>query len=208
MPDRRLLELEDHINFLLKGSSPTPRPSLTHVPQAYVEAVSSNLHPRNKSEPPTQNPFTFREHTSPYPQPQALGTTFGARLQDYMAAHTEIMERLENAIFKQRKEINDRMIEMFGLLKELTASQTPEKVLVREEARHSITKNVNYIFVIQVEEEKNVVNNGAIGESIVEPRKSEEEKPLKEVDEMNEVDDKLAKSVRENVTKNEEEGSA
>ncbi|GJT97629.1 hypothetical protein Tco_1093147 [Tanacetum coccineum] len=34
------------------------------------------------------------------------------------------------------------------------------------------------------------------------------EKPLKEVDETNEFDDKLAKSVRENVTKNEEEESA
>ncbi|GKE09003.1 hypothetical protein Tco_1412554 [Tanacetum coccineum] len=31
-PDRRLLELEDQVNFLLKGSRPTPRPSSTHVP--------------------------------------------------------------------------------------------------------------------------------------------------------------------------------
>ncbi|GJT76482.1 zinc finger, CCHC-type containing protein [Tanacetum coccineum] len=30
--DRRLLELEDQIKFLLKGSRPTPRPSSTHVP--------------------------------------------------------------------------------------------------------------------------------------------------------------------------------
>ncbi|GJT96999.1 hypothetical protein Tco_1092517 [Tanacetum coccineum] len=45
MPERRLLELKDQINFLLKGSRPTPRPSSTHVPQAYVEAVSSNPHP-------------------------------------------------------------------------------------------------------------------------------------------------------------------
>ncbi|GJV11780.1 hypothetical protein Tco_1353321 [Tanacetum coccineum] len=79
-PDRRLLELEDHINFLLKGSRPTPRPSSTNIPQAYAEAV--------------------------------LGTTFEARLRDYMAAHTERMERFENAIFKQREEINDRMAEM------------------------------------------------------------------------------------------------
>ncbi|GJU27962.1 hypothetical protein Tco_1166583 [Tanacetum coccineum] len=101
------------------------------------------------------------------------------------------------------------MAEMFGLLKELTASQTSKKVLVSEEARHLITKNVNSIYLIRVEEEKNVGNNGAIGESVVEPSKSEEEKTLKEVDVMNEVerraDDKPAKSVRENVTKNEEE---
>ncbi|GJW64103.1 reverse transcriptase domain-containing protein [Tanacetum coccineum] len=38
---------------------------------------------------------------------------------------------------------------------------------------------------------KNIVNNGVIDESIVEPRKSVEEKPLNLVDETKEVDDKL-----------------
>ncbi|GJU38064.1 hypothetical protein Tco_1186418 [Tanacetum coccineum] len=120
-----------------------------------------------------------------------------------MAAHAERMERFKNTIFKQREVINDRMIEMFGLLKELTASQTPKKVLIREEARQPITKNINSISVVQVEEEKNIVNNEAIAESIVEPSKSEEEKPFKKVDETNEVkrktDDEPSKSVRENV---------
>ncbi|GJX14692.1 MAK10-like protein [Tanacetum coccineum] len=51
------------------------------------------------------------------------------------------MERFENAIFKQREEINDRMAEMFGLLKEFTTSRAPEKVLIREEAKYPITKN-------------------------------------------------------------------
>ncbi|GKB42773.1 hypothetical protein Tco_0887715 [Tanacetum coccineum] len=97
------------------------------------------------------------------------------------------MERFKNTIFKQREVINDRMIEMFGLLKELTASRTPKKVLIREEARQPITKNINYISVVQVEEEKNIVNNVAIAESVVEPSKSEEEKPLEKVDETNEV---------------------
>ncbi|GJS90069.1 zinc finger, CCHC-type containing protein [Tanacetum coccineum] len=157
-----------------KNSSNQSRLGSTHVPQAYVEAVSLNPNTRTQSEPPKQTPFTFHERTSPYPQPQALGTTFEARVRDYMAAHTKRMERFENAIFKQREEINDRMIEMFGLLKELTANQTPEKVLIREEARHLITKNVNPTSVIRVEEEKNIVNNEAIGESIVEPSKSEE----------------------------------
>nr|GEV57796.1 zinc finger, CCHC-type [Tanacetum cinerariifolium] len=53
-PDRRLLELEDHINFLLKGPQPAPRESSTHVPQIYDEAVSSNPHPRNLDEPPRE----------------------------------------------------------------------------------------------------------------------------------------------------------
>ncbi|GKA01634.1 zinc finger, CCHC-type containing protein [Tanacetum coccineum] len=83
--------------------------------------------------------------TRPSPQPQALGTTFEARVRDYMAAHSERMERFKNAIFKQRGEINDRMNEMFGLLKELTTSKAPKKVFIKEEAKFPVTKNVNSI---------------------------------------------------------------
>ncbi|GJT52975.1 MAK10-like protein [Tanacetum coccineum] len=152
-PDRRLLELEDHINFLLKGSRPTPRSS-TYIPHAYVDTVYSNPRLQSHNEPPKLNPFTFCERTGPSPQPQALETTFEARVKDYMAAHTERMERFENAIFKQREEINDRMTEMFGLLKELTTNRSPEKVLIREEAKFPITKNVNSISLARGEEER------------------------------------------------------
>ncbi|GJY36348.1 zinc finger, CCHC-type containing protein [Tanacetum coccineum] len=148
-PDRRLLELEDQINFLLKGSRPTPRPSSTHIPQAYAEAVYSNPRPQNQNEPPKQNPFTFRERTGPNPQPQALGTTFEARVRDYMAAHTERMERFENAIFKQREEINDRMTEMFG----------PEKVLIREEAKFPVTKNTETKMPVKEAEKEDEAEN-------------------------------------------------
>ncbi|GJT24502.1 MAK10-like protein [Tanacetum coccineum] len=153
-PDRRLLELEDQINFLLKRSRPTPRPSSTHIPQAYAKAVYSNPRPQNQNEPLKQNPFTFHERTGPNPQPQAFGITFEARVRDYMAAHTERMERFKNAIFKQHEEINDRMTKMFGLLKELTTSRTLEKVLIREEAKFPVTKNVNSISLTRGEEEK------------------------------------------------------
>ncbi|GJQ92444.1 zinc finger, CCHC-type containing protein [Tanacetum coccineum] len=154
-PDRRLLELEDQINFLLKGSRPAPPSSSTHNPQAYVNAAYSSSHPKDQNESPTLNSFAFRERTGPAPQPQALGTTFEARVRDYMAAHTERMERFENTIFKQREEINGRMTEMFGLLKELTTSRTPEKVLIREEAKFPVTKNVNSISLARNEEEEN-----------------------------------------------------
>ncbi|GJV71204.1 hypothetical protein Tco_1491199 [Tanacetum coccineum] len=72
-----------------------------------------------------------------------------------MAAHTERMERFENTIFKQREEINGRMTEIFGLLKELTTSRTPEKVLIREEAKFPITKNINFISLAKNKEEEN-----------------------------------------------------
>ncbi|GKA03996.1 hypothetical protein Tco_0676777 [Tanacetum coccineum] len=64
------------------------------------------------------------------------------------------MKRFKNAIFKQREEINGRMIEMFRLLKELTTSKTPEKVLIREETEFPVTKNVNSISLAREEEEK------------------------------------------------------
>ncbi|GKA65966.1 hypothetical protein Tco_0765673 [Tanacetum coccineum] len=85
-----------------------------------------------------------------------------------MDAHTERMEWFEEAIFKQREEINDMMAEMFGLLKELTTSRIPEKVLVREEARHPITKNVNAISLVKIEKEKNTENNKAVDENFIE----------------------------------------
>ncbi|GKB97157.1 zinc finger, CCHC-type containing protein, partial [Tanacetum coccineum] len=154
-PDRRLLELEDQINFLLKGSRPAPPSSSIHNPQAYVNAAYSSSHLNDQNESPTLNSFAFRERTGPAPQPQALGTTFEARVRDYMAAHTERMERFENTIFKQREEINGRMTEIFRLLKELTTSRTLEKVLIREEAKFSVTKNVNSISLARNEEEEN-----------------------------------------------------
>ncbi|GJV27475.1 zinc finger, CCHC-type containing protein [Tanacetum coccineum] len=176
-PDRRLLELEDQVNFLLKRSRPTPKPSSTQVPQAYAEAVYSNPRLQNQNEQLMQNPFTFYERTGLNPHPQALETTFKARVRDYMATHAERMER-------------------FRYL----------------QTSHPITKNVNSISIIREEEEKDVVNNKAIIESIVEPSKSEEEKPPKKASLMNEVErraeDEPTKSVRENVTKNEEEEAA
>ncbi|GJX38497.1 hypothetical protein Tco_0251800, partial [Tanacetum coccineum] len=71
-PDRRLLELEDQINFLLKGSRPAPTPSSTHTLQAYFKAVYSNSRPQNQNEPPMLNLFALRKRTCPNPQPQEL----------------------------------------------------------------------------------------------------------------------------------------
>ncbi|GJY49588.1 zinc finger, CCHC-type containing protein [Tanacetum coccineum] len=126
-------------------------------------------------------------HEGLSPQPQALDTTFEARVWDYMAAHTERMERFENTIFKQREEINGRMTEMFGLLKELTTSKTPEKVLIREEAKFPVTKNVNSISLTKGEE-------GGSNRTKVTPDNAEKltetetETPVMEVKKINEVE--------------------
>ncbi|GKE37680.1 MAK10-like protein [Tanacetum coccineum] len=171
-PDRRLLKLEDQINFLLKGSRPMPTLSSAYTPQAYVNAVHPNSRPRNQNEPPKLNTFAFRERTGPSPQPRALETTFKARVWDYMAAHTKRMERFENAIFKQRDGINSRITEMFGLLKELTTSKTPEKVLIRSNKNEVIPDNTEKPTETETEmpvkevETKNGAENGAENKSI------------------------------------------
>ncbi|GJW17713.1 hypothetical protein Tco_0025149 [Tanacetum coccineum] len=82
------------------------------------------------------------------------------------------MERFKNSIFKQREEINDKMAEMFGLLKELTTSRAPEKVLIRKEAKSPITKNVNSISLARGEEERNNDNDVATGDDIKKPTKT------------------------------------
>nr|GEV29793.1 MAK10-like protein [Tanacetum cinerariifolium] len=167
------------------------KPSSTHVIQAYAESFYSNPHPRNQNEPPKQSPFTFCERTGPIPLPQALGTTFKARVRDYMAAHTERIKRFENAIFKQRKEINDRMTKIFGLLKELTTSRAPKKVLIRVEVKFLITKNVNSISLTIGEEERSKVTDVTTDDDFKKPTKTKTEMPVKEVEKEDEAENEL-----------------
>ncbi|GJT03859.1 hypothetical protein Tco_0838321 [Tanacetum coccineum] len=78
IPNRRLLELEDQFNFLLKVPRPIPTPSSAYIPHAHAEVVYPNSRPQNLNEPSTLNTFAFRECTDPSPQSQALNTTFEA----------------------------------------------------------------------------------------------------------------------------------
>ncbi|GKD74750.1 hypothetical protein Tco_1333032 [Tanacetum coccineum] len=97
------------------------------------------------------------------------------------------MERFENTIFKQREEINGRMTNMFRLLKELTTSRTPEKVLIREEAKFPVTKNVNSISLTKGEEEGS--NRTKVTSDNAEKlTKTETETPVMEVEKINEVE--------------------
>ncbi|GKF07680.1 hypothetical protein Tco_0041904 [Tanacetum coccineum] len=67
------------------------------------------------------------------------------------------------------------MAEMFGLLKELTTSRAPEKVLIREEAKSPITKNVNSISLTRGEEEKNDEDDVTTGDGIEKTSGSDQE---------------------------------
>nr|GEW64830.1 hypothetical protein [Tanacetum cinerariifolium] len=180
----------DQIKFLLKGLQLAPRTSPTHIPQAYIKAVSSDPHLGNLNESPRKKSFTFHKRAHPDPQPQTWETSFEARVRDYMAAHMKKMEKFENAIFKQREEINDRMAKKFRLLKELTTSRTLEKALVREKARHPITKRVNSISLIRMDKEKSVENNEVVCKNVVKPNKSNVAETLEEVDRDDEVENR------------------
>nr|GEW00815.1 ribonuclease H-like domain-containing protein [Tanacetum cinerariifolium] len=108
----------------------------------------------------TLGDYSRPRYDGPKPQPQALGTTFEARVRDYMETHTERIERFENAIFKQREEINNQMTEMFGLFKEL------------------MTK----------EKKKNDDDNATKSDSIKKPDRSDAEMPLIEAKKENEAE--------------------
>ncbi|GKE27544.1 hypothetical protein Tco_1442928, partial [Tanacetum coccineum] len=90
------------------------------------------------------------------------------------------MKRFENAIFKQREEINDRIAEMFGLLKELTTNRAPEKVLIKEEAKFPVTKNINAISLTRREEERSDDNDVVTGDDIKKTTRTETEVLVKE----------------------------
>ncbi|GJX78251.1 hypothetical protein Tco_0325062 [Tanacetum coccineum] len=54
---------------------------------------------------PRQNSFTFCERVRPNPQPKALDTSFEARVRDYMAAHAERIERIEDEKSVENNEV-------------------------------------------------------------------------------------------------------
>ncbi|GJV04365.1 zinc finger, CCHC-type containing protein [Tanacetum coccineum] len=76
--------------------------------------------------------------------------------------------------------------------KDYVKLETPKKVLIREEARHPIIKNVNSISLIRIEEEENGENNRQIDKSVMEPSKSDEEEPPEGIDIKDEVERKVA----------------
>ncbi|GKC43603.1 zinc finger, CCHC-type containing protein, partial [Tanacetum coccineum] len=173
-PDRRLLKLEDQINFLLKGSRPTPTSSSAHTPQTYVNAVHLNSHPQNQNEPPILSTFAFCKRTCPSPQPQALETTFEARVRDYMAAHIERMEGFENTIFKQREEINGRIAKMFELLRNSRPAEPLRKTKETPDNTEKLTETEMEMPIKEVEK-MNEVENRAEKNSI---KRSENEEAV------------------------------
>nr|GEV25450.1 ribonuclease H-like domain-containing protein [Tanacetum cinerariifolium] len=121
------------------------------------------------------------------------------------------MKRFKNAIFKQREEINNRMTELFGLHKELTVNKPLEKVLIRDKARHPITKHVNSISLVRTVEEESTRDEEMFDDICGKPDKSKVVISPKEVDKEKEAKnvtrDNLFKSTKEKLKKIDEEKS-
>ncbi|GJU10377.1 hypothetical protein Tco_1132773 [Tanacetum coccineum] len=129
--DRRLLELEDQIKYLLKGSKKTPKTNLTQPPQAYASAVYLKL------------------------QQRELEPSFVARVQSYMEAHTERMER--------------------------------------EEISKAVTKYVNAISLIRIEDDRDKECDEVIDKKVIEQSEVSKEEDIKEDVENNDSDRSMNK---------------
>ncbi|GJT48707.1 hypothetical protein Tco_0974864 [Tanacetum coccineum] len=79
------------------------------------------------------------------------------------------MERFENAIFKLREEINDKIAEMFGLLKELTAWDEERN----NDNDVATGDDIEKPTIVEMEMPVNEVENGIKNESIRKAKKEE-----------------------------------
>nr|GEV85712.1 hypothetical protein [Tanacetum cinerariifolium] len=94
------------------------------------------------------------------------------------------------------------MTETFGLLKKLTTSRAPKKVLIREEAKFLVTKNVNSISLTRWEEERIEKTDVTTGDDFEKPTKTKMEMPVKEAEKEDEAENKPnRKAEKEETTK-------
>nr|GEW46093.1 retrovirus-related Pol polyprotein from transposon TNT 1-94 [Tanacetum cinerariifolium] len=103
--------------------------------------------------------------------------------------HQERIERFKKVIFKQREEINDKMAEMFRLLRDLTSSGTLEKALVREEASNPVTKNINTMSLIKMEKEKGIEGREVAKGNVIELNELEALEPIESPDNEEEMEE-------------------
>ncbi|GKB98458.1 zinc finger, CCHC-type containing protein [Tanacetum coccineum] len=89
------------------------------------------------------------------------------------------------------------------LLKELTTSRAPKKVLIREEAKFLVTKNVNSIYLTRGEEERSKKTDVMTGDDIEKPTKTEMKMPVKEAEKEDEAENEPNKKAGKEETTEE-----
>ena len=53
-------------------------------------------------------------------------------MREYTSKHSERLAKFEEAVYKQKEEMEEKMAEMMSLLKEFSKAKAPEKVLMRK----------------------------------------------------------------------------
>nr|GEW36263.1 hypothetical protein [Tanacetum cinerariifolium] len=78
-----------------------------------------------------------------------------------------------------------------SLLKELTTSRAPKKVLIREEAKYPVTKNINSISLTIGEEEKNDEDDVTTDDVVEKTSALDTEMPVKKAKKENEAKNRI-----------------
>jgi hypothetical protein len=66
----------------------------------------SNVKPTPFSESPLRdNAETFQKYARPYSPPQNLNSEFETRMREYMSTHSERLAKFEEAVYRQKKEM-------------------------------------------------------------------------------------------------------
>ena len=87
-----------------------------------------------------------------------------------MSTHSERLAKFEEAVYRQKEKMEEKMAEMMNLLEEYTKIKTLEKVLVRKESDTPTTKFVNSISIVR---KSNKEEETPDAQTIEEPPKSQ-----------------------------------
>lgn len=122
--------------------------------RATINSVSKPTSAPLSESPSRENAETFQNYAPPYSPPKELSSEFEARMREYMATHSARLARFEEAVYKQKEEMQEKMNEMMSLLEEYANQKTPERILLRKESTTPTTQFVNSITIIHKDSEK------------------------------------------------------
>jgi hypothetical protein len=149
IPDELLCKLEAKVDYFEERQKRPLSPR-----RANVNSVSKQTSAPLSESPSRENAEIFQNYAPPYSPPKELSSEFEARMREYMATHSARLARFEEAVYKQKEEMQEKMNEMISLLEEYANQRTPERVLLRKESTTPTTQFVNSIAIVHKDNEK------------------------------------------------------
>lgn len=122
--------------------------------RATVNSASKMTSMPLSESPSRENVETFQNYALPYSPPEKLSPEFEARMRENMATHSERLARFEEAVYKQKEDMQEKMNEMMSLMEEYANQKTPERMLLRKESVIPTTRFVNSIAIVHTDNEK------------------------------------------------------